>query len=88
MFASWGKYLGLIGYLALLAGCRTPQPNLKPDRPPEQLTLPTNEARYDTSEYPKAAFDKLDPKGSSLDRAGGGGGPGKGGMGGGGMNGR
>ncbi len=77
MTGKWGKCVCLAGCLALLVGCRTPQPNLKPEKSPEVLTIPPNDARYETSEYPKMAFDKADPtKVMSLDKAPGMGGPG------------
>jgi hypothetical protein len=61
MTIKWGSCACLAGWLALLAGCRTPQPNLKPEKTPEVLTTPTNEARYDSPGYPKQAFDTRDP---------------------------
>jgi hypothetical protein len=87
MTGNWGSCLVLAGCLAILAGCRTPQPNLKPAKVPEQLTEPSNDPRYQTGDYPKQAFAPLeDPmKKTSFDKglqAGGGGmGRGGGGMG-------
>jgi hypothetical protein len=46
--------------LALVAGCRTPQPVLKPEKTPEQLVSPPAGDRYDTAGYPKQAFDKME----------------------------
>jgi hypothetical protein len=72
MTGKWGSCLCLIGIFALFAGCKTPPPVLKPEKTPEVLTEPANEARYDTSEYPKQAFNSNsnDPtKVTSLDKA-------------------
>ncbi len=43
--------------LFVTVGCRTSQPVLKPDYQPEVLNVPPREARFDTSTYPKMAFD-------------------------------
>ena len=43
--------------LFLAVGCRTTQPVLKPDKQPEVLNVPPQEARFNTSTYPKMAFD-------------------------------
>jgi hypothetical protein len=49
-------------YLVVLAaGCRTPQPNLKPADQPEVLSIPPADARYNTSSYPRQAFATDDP---------------------------
>ena len=93
MTARWGSCAVLAICLALLIGCRTPQPVVKPPTPPERYVAPPNEARYETTGYPKAAFDPpVDPVKRALDtkinpasmgRGGGGGGmmPGAGSMG-------
>ena len=47
----WGVML-----VVLLAGCRTPQPVLKPSPQPEVLTKPPQEARFQSSQYPEMAF--------------------------------
>ena len=60
MTAKWGSCLFLIGVLALLAGCRTTQPVLKPPDEREQLRPPPPEGRYSTAEYPKEAFNPTD----------------------------
>jgi len=43
-------------FVVLLAGCRTPQPVLKPAPQPEVLTKPPAEARFQSSQYPDMAF--------------------------------
>ena len=58
MTAKWGGCAILVICLMVLAGCRTPQPNLKPeDIKKEQFVQPPMEARYESSAYPKQAFD-------------------------------
>jgi len=42
--------------IGLLAGCRTPQPVLKPPPQPEILTKPPAEARFQSSQFPDVAF--------------------------------
>lgn len=58
MTAIWGRWaiLGVL-WLALIAGCRTTQPNLKPAEMAEQYNTPPMESRYETASYPKKAFD-------------------------------
>lgn len=58
MTAKCGSCAVLVVCLALMFGCRTPQPNLKPEKTPEKLVEPPQESRYDSSAYPKQAFDK------------------------------
>ena len=91
MTAKWGSCAMLAICLAILAGCRTAQPNLKPDTTKEQFVLPPmGDARYDTSVYPKQAFEtptdpnriRFDDKGGGVMPARGGGMPGMGGAGG------
>jgi hypothetical protein len=69
MTAKWGSCIFLAVLLALMAGCRTPQPNLKPDKTPEKLVAPPEgEARYETPGYPKQAFDApTDPTKQTID---------------------
>ena len=81
MTAKWGSCAVLVVCLTLMLGCRTPQPNLKPEKAPEKLVEPPQEARYDSSAYPKLAFDtEVDPGRAALDNKNTPGGPGKGGM--------
>jgi hypothetical protein len=58
-----GSCIVLAICLAVMAGCKTPQPVLKPDKAPEQLVAPPVGARYDTPAYPKQAFDKAEDPG-------------------------
>jgi len=93
MTAKWGSCAMLAICLAILAGCRTAQPDLKPvDIDKERFAGPPMEGRYESSAYPKAAFDTptdpskrmFDDKGGGVmpARGGGGGMPGMGGAGG------
>jgi hypothetical protein len=53
--------------LILFAGCRTPQPVLKPEKTPEKLVDPP-EGAYGSPDYPKEAFDKdEDPGKKAMD---------------------
>ena len=62
MTAKWGSCAVLAICLVLLIGCRTPQPVVKPPPPPERFVAPPNETRYESTGYPKAAFDPpVDP---------------------------
>ena len=72
MTAKWVSCIFLIAGLVLATGCRTPVPNLKPDKVPEQLVSPpADQARYDQSGYPKQAFDPPeDPSKLALDAKG------------------
>jgi hypothetical protein len=63
MTAKWGSCIILATCLAVMVGCRTPQPVLKPDKEPEQLVSPPPGSRYDTPAYPKQAFDKPEDPG-------------------------
>lgn len=68
MAAKWKGCIFLASLLAVMAGCRSPQPNLKPDKSPEQFVSPPQEPRYDSSGYPKQAMDPLtDPAKEALD---------------------
>jgi hypothetical protein len=52
---------GLMALVSLSAGCRTTQPELKPAKQPEVASVPPlSDARYDTSTYPKEAFNSQD----------------------------
>jgi hypothetical protein len=80
MTARWGICACLALCLALSAGCRTPQPVLKPEPEKEVLTDPPALTKYSTTGYPEQAFDKLaDPTKASLDSKLAGNGP-RGGM--------
>jgi hypothetical protein len=58
MTVKWGSCAILAICLAVLAGCRTTQPNVKPDDiAKEEFRAPPMEARYETTGYPKLAFD-------------------------------
>ena len=82
MTAKWVSCTLLIACLALATGCRTPTPNLKPEKTPEKLVEPPQGvARYEQTGYPKQAFDPpedpsrlaIDAKGMAMPRAGAGG---------------
>jgi len=52
---------GLMILTCLVVGCRTAQPNLKPPQQPEVGSVPPlSDARYDTPNYPKEAFNNQD----------------------------
>ena len=97
MTAKWGICALLLAMLFLNAGCRTRQPNLKPETTAEQLVEPP--AGSDTSTgMPAQAFNKvvdpgkiaIEPRGPNGMMQNGGRSPmmpGAGGMGGGGMGG-
>ncbi len=53
--------IGGMGVLLLALGCRTPKPNLKPDKMPEVANAPPSESRFDSPTYPKQAFADRDP---------------------------
>ena len=63
MTAKWGTCIILAICLAVMAGCRTQQPVLKPDKEREQLVSPPPGSRYDTPALPKQAFDKPEDPG-------------------------
>ena len=65
MTAKWGSCVLLAVMLALSAGCRTPQPKLKPDNiaTGEKLVDPPPDARFSTTGYPKEAFSPLEDPG-------------------------
>jgi hypothetical protein len=68
MTAKWGCCAILVVCFALMIGCRTPQPNLKPEKEPEKLVAPPPDGKYDSSNYPAQAFDKpVDPGKALLD---------------------
>lgn len=54
--------LGAVALLfALVMGCRTIPPDVKPPETPETLTSPPAEARYNAPGMPKQAFNRDDP---------------------------
>jgi hypothetical protein len=59
MTAKWGSCIILMICLAILGGCRTPQPELKPAKTAEKLVEPPREDRFDSPGYPKAAYEKM-----------------------------
>jgi hypothetical protein len=63
MTAKWGICACVVVCLALLAGCRTPQPVLKPDKEAEKLVEPPNMTKYSTTGLPDQAFDKPEDPG-------------------------
>jgi hypothetical protein len=67
MSSKWGGCLVVIGLLALLAGCRSTTPDLKPAKEPEKLQLPSDEARFNSSDYPKQAFARDKSKQYDID---------------------
>jgi hypothetical protein len=68
MTARWGICACLALCLALSAGCRTPQPVLKPPPEQEKLNDPPALTKYSTTGYPDQAFDKLaDPTKTAFD---------------------
>lgn len=54
---AWGLLL-----IVVVVGCRTPQPELKPNVQPEVLTKPPKDARYNKSEYPDVAFRDMNSR--------------------------
>src|ERR1700722_15657308 len=64
MPARWGICAVLALFLALMVGCRTPQPDLKPAKAQEALNAPP-QGTYDTPGYPKQAYDKVPDPGRS-----------------------
>jgi hypothetical protein len=66
MTAKWGSCITLALCAAFLAGCKTPQPELKPAKTAEQFVAPPPDARYDSAAYPKQAFDKMEDPGLKL----------------------
>jgi hypothetical protein len=68
MTARWGICACLALVLALAAGCRTPQPVLKPPPEDEKLNAPPALTKYSTTGLPDQAFDKpADPGKAALD---------------------
>lgn len=61
MDGKWGKLGMLALLLGILAGCRTPPPVVKPEKTPEVLNPPPQEARFDNPGMPKQAFERDDP---------------------------
>lgn len=67
MIAKWGICVLLVVLLGLSTGCRTPQPNLKPEKTAERLVGPP-EGTYLASTLPKQAFTTpSDPAAAALD---------------------
>ena len=60
MWATWIRLAGLCTIMSAAIGCRTPKPELKPATTAEALSTPPAERRYDTSAYPKEAFNNRD----------------------------
>ncbi len=54
------KIIGTVMMLVIAFGCRTPKPDLKPGTTAEALNTPPSERRFDTSDYPKEAFNNRD----------------------------
>jgi len=82
MTAKWGICVFLVGVLALSSGCRTPQPNLKPDTSVELYNVPPP-GTYNSAAMPKQAFSApTDPSKFALDSKAGGVMPTRGSMGG------
>ena len=48
--------------VAIIAGCRTPQPVLKPPPQPEILSKPPSETRFQSSQFPDMAFRDMNSK--------------------------
>jgi hypothetical protein len=83
MNAKWGSCALLAICLVILAGCRSTQPDLKPDTSKEIFNAPPMEGRYQSSVYPKQAFDApADPGKRMFDNQNPGAMAGRGGMGG------
>jgi hypothetical protein len=61
MDGKWGNLAALALMLGILAGCRTPQPDLKPLEQPEVLNRPPQEARFNNPGMPREAFNRDDP---------------------------
>lgn len=60
MRGMWVKVSGL-AVMVLALGCRTQVPNLKPPPAQEAFNAPPSEKRFNTSDYPKEAFNNRDP---------------------------
>jgi hypothetical protein len=59
--------------VAIIAGCRTPQPVLKPPPQPEILSKPPTETRFQSSQFPDMAFRDMNSQfRKPLDSGGGG----------------
>ena len=61
MDGKWRKRGALAFMAAILVGCRTPQPDLKPAKQPEVLHSPPQEARFNDPSMPKEAFNRDNP---------------------------
>ena len=60
MRATWVTTAGTVAMLLLTLGCRTPRPDLKPGPVAEVFNSPPAERRFDSSDYPKEAFNNRD----------------------------
>jgi hypothetical protein len=81
MTARWGICACLVLGLVFSAGCRAPQPVLKPPIEAEKLVAPPELSKYSTTGYPDQAFDKQsDPGKAAIDAKLPGNGPRGGGM--------
>src|SRR5262245_56384330 len=70
MIAKWGICALLLAVLVMNAGCRTRQPNLKPETTAEQLVDPPA-GLYTSTGMPSQAFNKaVDPGKAALDPRG------------------
>src|SRR5262245_7493986 len=68
MTARWGICGCLAICLAISAGCRTTQPDLRPKKEPEQLVAPPALTKYSTTGLPDQAFDKMtDPDAKAME---------------------
>jgi len=61
MDGKWGKLGASALLLAMVFGCRTVPPDVKPAESPEVLNRPPLEARYNSSAMPREAFNREDP---------------------------
>jgi hypothetical protein len=59
--------LGLL--FALVIGCRTPQPKLTPPKQPDQLNVPPDDPRYQTSAWPAKIMERDENKKTKSDDA-------------------
>ena len=58
MTTLWPSCAIVVICLALISGCRTPQPALAPGKPTEQLVDPPPAGRYDKPGFPPEAMDR------------------------------
>ncbi len=62
MAAKWSIKVVFVSLMILSVGCRTSQPVLKPEKTAEVLRVAPQDARYESSAYPKQAYDSLNSK--------------------------